>query len=65
MYEITEGGLIMEIRLDCGNWYINGYVIEGDKDIGYSVYAEESESGNMPLFDSESFEECLTWCYNS
>ena len=37
MYEITEGGLIMEIRLDCGNWYINGYVIEGDKDIGYSA----------------------------
>lgn len=55
----------MEIRLDCGNWYINGYVIEGDKDIGYSVYTEESESGSMPLFDSESFEECLTWCYNS
>lgn len=52
----------MEIRLDCGNWYINGYVIEGVKDIGYSVYAE---NGSLPLFNSENFEECLTWCYNS
>ena len=55
----------MEIRLNCGNWYINGYVIEGGKDIGYSVYVEESESGSTPLFDSASFEECLIWCYNS
>lgn len=54
----------MEIRLYCGNWYINGYVIEEDEGIGYNVYKEDAETGSMPLFDSESFEECLTWCYN-
>lgn len=56
----------MEIRLECGNWYINGYVIEGDEGIGYyNVYEEDVEDGSMPVYGSESFERCLTWCYNS
>lgn len=58
----------MEIRLDCGNWYINGYVIEEDADIGYyNVYEEDedTETGAMPVYGNENFEKCLTWCYNS
>ena len=56
----------MEIRLEYGNWYINGYVIEGDIDIGYyNVYRENVEIDNMPVYGSESFEKCLVWCYNS
>lgn len=55
----------MEIRLECGNWYINGYVIKGDEGIGYSIYDEDAETDSTSLFDSENFEECLTWCYNS
>lgn len=55
----------MEIRLDFGNWYINGYVIEGDTEIGYEVYEDCGENRDIPLYESESFEECLTWCYNS
>lgn len=56
----------MEIRLDCGNWYINGYVIEEDAEIGYyNVYEEDAETGAMPVYDNENFEKCLTWCYNS
>lgn len=54
----------MEIRLDCGNWYINGYIIEYDTDIEYcNVYRENSET-NIPVFGNESFEKCLIWCYN-
>lgn len=55
----------MEIRLDCGNWYINGYVIEGKEGFGYYVYAEDSEDESMPLYDNDNFEKCLVWCYNS
>lgn len=56
----------MQIRLDCGNWYINGYVIEGSVSIGsYHVYLEDAPVDTSPLFSSKHFEECLTWCYNS
>lgn len=53
----------MEIYLDCGNWYINGYVIIGDLNIGYDVYEENNMS--KKVYNNESFEPCLTWCYNS
>ena len=56
----------MEIRLDCGTWYINGYCIEEDADIGYyNVYEEGAETDAMPVYGNENFEKCLTWCYNS
>ena len=55
----------MEIKLEYGYWYINGYVIEGDEGIVYNVYRENAEAGSMPLFDSESFEKCLIWCYSN
>ena len=31
----------MEIRLDCSEWYINGYRINGNYEDGYDVYDEE------------------------
>lgn len=56
----------MEIRLDCSGWYINGYVIEEDADIGYyNVYDEDAKTDSMPVYGNENFEQCLIWCYNS
>ena len=55
----------MEIRLYEGQWYINGYVIEGEEDLGYYVYNETDEKGAMPVYDNDSFEKCLMWCLNS
>ena len=56
----------MEIRLDCGKWYINGYIIEEDADIGYyNVYEDDALDNAFPVYGNESFEKCLTWCYNS
>lgn len=56
----------MEVRLEMGDWVINDdYFITNGVD-GYKVYCygtdkEESEE----LYSSESFEECLTWVWNS
>lgn len=55
----------MEIRLDCGECYINNYIINGNADDGYDVYAEIDEEKEECLYSSKNFEECLTWCYNS
>lgn len=52
----------MKITLDCGNWYINGYVINGDFESGYNVLNEES--GDV-VYNNDFFENCLTWIYNS
>lgn len=53
----------MEIRLDCGEWFFNGYRINGDCEDGYDVYSEIDDE--ECLFTSKNFEECLTWCLNS
>ena len=58
----------MEINLDMGNWYANGYVIVGDKDIGYRIYDEHVYDDNddpEPITSYDDFEEALTWVYNS
>ena len=58
----------MGITLLNGNWYAKGYVIVGDKDIGYEVYDEEVYEVNIdpePIVSYENFEECLTWVWNS
>ena len=53
----------MNIALNCGEWFLNGYIISGDYDRGYFVYPE----GNYKeqVYSSMSFEDCLTWVYNS
>jgi hypothetical protein len=56
----------MEIILNCGIWYINGYFIEEDVDIGYyNVYEEDATDDTLPVYGNENFEKCLTWCYNN
>ena len=52
----------MEIRLDCGIWFVNGYTISGDQEDGYYVYPEGTEDCS---YTSKNFEECLTWVYIS
>ena len=67
----------MEIRLDCGNWYANGYIIEnevilenrddgyiieGNFESGYNVLNEENED---IVYSDDNFENCLTWIWNS
>lgn len=56
----------MEIRLEMDNWIVNDeyFITEGIN--GYEVYncgTDEEESNE--LFSSTSFEECLTWIWNS
>ncbi len=46
----------MEIRLDCGNWYANGYIIEGNFESGYNVLNEENED---IVYSDDSFNENL------
>lgn len=55
----------MEIILNCGNWEINGYSIAGNFDDGYTVWLTSDGEDSETLFDSNSFEECVCWCYNS
>lgn len=58
----------MDIRLDCGIWYANGYAIDGDRESGYSIYKEEEfEKRDDPerLEECSDFEEAITWVYNS
>ena len=56
----------MNIELHEGKWYANGYTIVGNVDEGYAVFeGEELEDGTIYCFESSSFEECLTWVYNS
>ena len=56
----------MNIRLEMGDWIVNDeyFITEGVH--GYEVYScgtEEEEVKEQYL--SESFEECLTWIWNS
>ena len=56
----------MEIRLEMDNWIINDEYFITEGVYGYEVYncgTDEEEA--RELFSSESFEECLTWIWNS
>lgn len=58
----------MKIILRDGNWYANGYVIVGYKEIGYEIYSEEDYAvGNPdePIESYDDFENALTFVYNS
>ena len=59
----------MEITLQNGRWYANGFVIVGNSDDGYYVYPKynecEIEDGCDSAYLNEDFEKCLTWVYNS
>lgn len=56
----------MEVRLEMDNWIVNDeyFITEGIN--GYEVYncgTDEEEASEQ--FSSTSFEECLTWIWNS
>lgn len=56
----------MEIRLEMGNWVVNDEYFITETMYGYGVYncgTDECEA--ECIFESESFEECLTWIWNS
>ena len=56
----------MDIRLEMGNWIINDeyFITEGLH--RYEVYTCGSdEEDAKEVFSCESFEECLTWIWNS
>lgn len=56
----------MHIVLEMENWVINDEYFITNGISGYEVYkcgTDEEES--KELFSSESFEECLTWVWNS
>jgi hypothetical protein len=56
----------MDIRLEMGNWVVNDeYFITEGLD-GYEVYnCGTDEEDAKEQFSSSSFEECLTWIWNS
>ena len=56
----------MEVRLEMDNWIVNDEYFITEGVYGYEVYncgTDEEEA--RELFSSESFEECLTWIWNS
>ena len=59
----------MEIRLEEGHWIMGEYTIAGDEEDGYVIWRtddyDEVEDFAEALFESKSFEECVTWCWNS
>lgn len=56
----------MNIRLEMDNWIINDEYIITNGVIGYEVYKSETEDTEAEeVYSSESFEECLTWVWNS
>ena len=58
----------MNIELECGTWFANGYVIVGGKNIGYEIYKEEDYEENEAaesVEKTDDFEQAVTWVYNS
>lgn len=56
----------MDIRLEMDNWVVNDeyFITEGLN--GYEVYTcGTDEEYAKEQFSSSSFEECLTWIWNS
>lgn len=51
----------MKVTLDGnGTWWVEDYRIE-DSENGYVVY----DIGDKLVYDSDSFEGCMTWIWNS
>ena len=55
----------MNIELNCGQWRVGEYSIAGNYDDGYTVWKTEDGEDSDTLYDSNDFEKCVTWCYNS
>ena len=56
----------MEVRLEMDTWNINDEYFITDGMYGYEVYTCGSDEKDAEqVFSSESFEECLTWVWNS
>lgn len=56
----------MNIRLEMDDWIINDEYIITNGVIGYEIYkcgTEDTEAEEV--YSSVSFEECLTWIWNS
>ena len=52
------------IRLE-GSWFVIGdYAICGDEDDGYIVWDYDNGEDSKTLYESASFEACVTWCLN-
>ena len=56
----------MNIRLKRDNWIVNDeyFITEGLNGYGVYTYGIDEEDAKEQ-FSSESFEECLTWIWNS
>ena len=56
----------MDIRLEMDDWIINDEYIITNGLNGYEVYKSGTEDVEAEeIYSSESFEECLTWVWNS
>lgn len=56
----------MNVVLEMDNWVINDEYFITEGVYGYDVFTCGSdEEETKELFSSESFEECLTWIWNS
>lgn len=59
----------MEVRLEESSWVVNDEYIIADGTCGvhnYEIYLYGSDIDNVdPEYSSDSFEECLTWIWNS
>ena len=57
--------LSAEIILDGGQFHIGEYSIAGNYDDGYTVWKTDNGEDSDTLYNSLSFEDCVTWCLNS
>lgn len=56
----------MNVELEMGNWIVNDEYFITEEIGGYAVYNCGTDTEDAKeLFKSESFEECLTWVWNS
>ena len=56
----------MNIRLEMDNWIINDEYFITESVYGYEVYLCGTDNEKAKeQYSSESFEECLTWIWNS
>lgn len=63
---ISNGENCMRIKLEMGEWIIDDEYFITNGLNGYEVYicgSEDSEA--KEVYARDSFEECLTWIYNS
>ena len=66
LFIISNGENRMRIKLEMGEWIIDDEYFITNGLNGYEVYTCGSkDSEAKEVYASESFEECLTWIYNS